>query len=300
MENLAPYRLTLPSARQAAPLLISSPHSGSHYPSAFLAASRLDAHQIRQSEDMFVADLLDGIDLMGASLLAATYPRAYLDLNRAANELEPALFEDALPDTVDRKSQRAAAGLGTVPRLVAENVPIYARKLKYADAAARIEQIYHPFHQTLRAQLDDMHAAHGFAVLLDAHSMPSQATQSAQLRQPGPAIDFVLGDRHGRACASILPDFVGAFLMQRGYRVEHNQPYAGGYITDHYGRPAMACHALQIEMNRAIYMDERGYTKTDGFDRLRTDLHELVGAIIAELPAMASHLRPTNDRTAAE
>ena len=284
------FVFTPPAARQSGgaalaqtPLLLTSPHSGSHYPQSFLDASRLDRHQIRQSEDMFVDALLAQAPSHGIGVLSANYPRAYVDLNRAPYELEQALFEDTLPSHIDRHSARAAAGLGTVPRLVAENTPIYDGKLNFAEAEQRIETVYHPFHRKLEAALRGLQNRFGYAVLLDAHSMPSQATR---LSANGRRIDFVLGDRHGRSCDARLADWLDAELTARGWQVSRNKPYAGGYITERYGRPADGVHAVQLEINRAIYMDETSYSKHAGFRRLQKDLTTLVSAFAAKLPEL--------------
>lgn len=280
-----------------APLLLTSPHSGAHYPKSFIDASRLDAHTIRQSEDMFVDALLAKAPAHGIGVLSANYPRAYVDLNRAPNELEQALFKDTLPAHIDRHSARAAAGLGTVPRLVAENTPIYDGKLSFAEAERRIQNVYHPFHRKLEDTLRALQHGFGYAVLLDTHSMPSQATR---LSSEGRRIDFVLGDRHGRSCDARLSDWLERDLTARGWQVARNKPYAGGFITDRYGRPADGMHAVQIEINRAIYMDESNYTKHAGYARLQNDLTELVAALATALPALLSDTLPGPTRSAAE
>lgn len=293
----SPFVLSQPQASAGVPLLITSPHSGSDYPSDFLAASLLDAHDIRQSEDMYVDALYADAPALGLPLLAARFPRAYLDLNRAPYELEQALFNDKLPDHIDTKSMRAAAGLGTVPRLVAENTPIYKAKLSFAEAEHRIEAIYHPFHAILSQLLTALHAAHGYSLLIDAHSMPSQATRLSGMGE----IDFVLGNRHGRACHRDVTHTVESFLTSRGWHVGLNKPYAGGHITEQYGAPARGHHALQIEINRSIYMDEASHEKNDDFDRLRQDMRELMAHLIAVLPDMADNLMAdTPSQSAAE
>ena len=281
----------------AGSLLLTSPHSGAYYPQSFMDASRLDAHQIRLSEDMFVDALLARVPQHGIGVLSAHYPRAYVDLNRAPYELEQALFEDALPAHIDRHSVRAAAGLGTVPRLVAENIPIYAGKLRFSEAEARIKNVYQPFHAKLETELLNMQKSNGYAVLVDTHSMPSQATR---LSAEGRRIDFVLGDRHGRSCDNRLSDWLEAELSKRGWLVARNKPYAGGYITDRYGRPADGMHAVQIEINRAIYMDEDNYAKHAGFERLQNELTELVVAFAAQLPQWLDTSLPDPTRSAAE
>ncbi len=285
----------------AQPLLITSPHSGSHYPQHFLTASRLDAHAIRQSEDMFVADLFAGVETLGASLLAARLPRAYLDLNRAPFELEQELFEDDLPSQFNSKSLRARAGLGIVPRLVAENTPIYSGKLAFAEAEHRIEKFYTPFHAALVGKLDELHRQFGVAILIDAHSMPSQAARQHDGRPKRPHIDIVLGTRHGSACHGALTGLIESFLKASGLSVARNQPYAGGYITEHYGRPDAGVHAIQIEINRAIYMDERSYQRQAGFDHLSQTMHKLV-AHLAAVPDLAAQLASdrSQEKSAAE
>ncbi len=281
-----PYIFSAPSDLAHPPILITSPHSGCDYPPEFLAASRLNAHDIRQSEDMFVAELFAEAPKAGIPLLAARFPRAYVDLNRAPDELEPMLFAEKLPDHIPKPSLRANAGLGTVPRLVAENTPIYDHKLSYAEALHRIETVYQPFHDAVGNHLRETHRAHGLAVLLDAHSMPSQAIKKAG--QAEGEIDFVLGNRHGRACDERLSDWVGAFLTAQGWQVAYNKPYAGGFITEQYGAPARGLHALQIEINRAIYMDETNHKKHQGFERLRSDLTAMMQALTAALPNLCA------------
>ena len=288
---------TGPQSGMEASLLLTSPHSGAHYPKSFIDASRLDAHAIRQSEDMFVDALLAKAPAHGIGVLSANYPRAYVDLNRAPYELEQALFKDALPAHIDRYSARAAAGLGTVPRLVAEKTPIYDGKLSFAEAERRIQNVYHPFHRKLEDTLHTLLHSFGYAVLLDTHSMPSQATR---LSSEGRRIDFVLGDRHGRSCDARLSDWLERDLTARGWQVARNKPYAGGFITDRYGRPADGMHAVQIEINRAIYMDEKNYTKHAGFTRLQNDLTGLVAALATALPTLLSDTLPGHTCSAAE
>jgi N-formylglutamate amidohydrolase len=218
-------------------------------------------------------------------------------LNRAPYELEQALFKDALPAHIDRHSARAAAGLGTVPRLVAEKTPIYDGKLSFAEAERRIQNVYHPFHRKLEDTLHTLLHSFGYAVLLDTHSMPSQATR---LSSKGRRIDFVLGDRYGRSCDARLSDWLERDLTARGWQVARNKPYAGGFITDRYGRPADGMHAVQIEINRAIYMDEKNYTKHAGFTRLQNDLTGLVAALATALPTLLSDTLPGHTCSAAE
>ena len=305
MNMLSPFRLSAPVQGTDIPVLVTSPHSGATYSEAFLAASRLDAHAIRQSEDMFVDDLFVASPEFGAHLLSATFPRAFIDLNRAPYELEQMLFEDRLPDHVDKKSTRASAGLGTVPRLVAENEPIYHGKLRFAEAEQRIERIYQPFHAEMKRLTRHMVDKHGFAILLDAHSMPDIASHRAGRLSDGTSVDFVLGDRFGRACHPALTDWVKTQLEKHGYHVAMNKPYAGGYITEHYGQPAQGQHALQIEINRTIYMDEKNYDRHHGYHIVQSHMRDLIAALSQDMPMLAAQLNPqhrqqTPDQSAAE
>ncbi|GGE38599.1 N-formylglutamate amidohydrolase [Agaricicola taiwanensis] len=271
----APFDLFTPAARRA-PVLFNSPHSGSIYPKSFLATSRLDPLTLRRSEDTFVDGLFVGAVEKGASFMRAHFPRAYLDVNREPYELDPRMFDGRLPPYANTRSLRVAGGLGTIARLVGENQEIYRSRLPVAAALERIENLYKPYHQALTNALIDIHQAHGAAVLIDCHSMPS----NSQRRPEKFRADIVLGDRYGTSCAPELTAFVAAALTRLGYAVMHNRPYAGGYITEHYGNPAMRFHALQIEINRGLYMDEATLTRNDGFDRLAADLGQMIDELI--------------------
>jgi N-formylglutamate amidohydrolase len=304
MNTLSPFRLESPAAGTYIPVLVTSPHSGATYSEAFLATSRLDAHAIRQSEDMFVDDLFAASPEHGAHLLSATFPRAFIDLNRAPYELEQVLFKDRLPDHVDKRSARASSGLGTIPRLVAENTPIYDGKLTFAEAEKRIEEIHQPFHEKLTGLTKQMIAQHGFAILLDAHSMPDIASQRSLATTHGGGVDFVLGDRFGRASDKALTQWIKNFLEHCGYRVSMNKPYAGGYITEHYGQPLNGLHALQIEINRTIYMDEQNYQPHHGYRLVQNNMRAMMAALRDDIESLAPHLRrkntPDAEKSAAE
>ena len=262
-------------SRHAVPLVIASPHSGADYPDDLLASSRLDPLTLRRSEDSFVDEIFAAAPELGAPLLAARFPRAYLDVNREAWELDPTMFSDVLPSFVNTRSPRVRMGLGTIARVVASGEEIYARKLRFAEARERVDRLYHPYHHALRQLVDQTEAGFGGYLLLDCHSMPSAA--SAVGGQD--AADIVLGDCHGAACAPRIVEAARAFLAQRNFAVVLNAPYAGGFTTGHYGNPRQARHALQIEINRALYMDERSYRRKPGFDRL-----------VAEMTALMRHL----------
>src|SRR5712671_2653849 len=274
---------------RALPLVLASPHSGADYPSDLLAASRLDPLTLRRSEDSFVDALFGAAPELGAPLLAARFPRAYLDVNREAWELDPAMFADLLPGFVNIRSPRVRMGLGTIARVVASGEEIYARKLRFAEARQRVDALYHPYHHALRRLVDETEANFGGYLLLDCHSMPSAA--SAVGGQDG--ADIVLGDCYGASCAPRIVEAARSFLARRNLAVVLNAPYAGGFTTGHYGNPRRGRHALQIEINRALYMDERRYRKKPGFDRLKAEMTGLMahlGQVMLE--SLAAPLRP--------
>ena len=258
------------------PLVLSSPHSGRSYTGEFLALSRLALPELRRSEDCFIEELFAGAPPAGAILIAADFPRAWCDVNREAWELDPAMFEDALPAWANTTSPRVAAGLGTLARVVASGEPIYRGKLAFAAARARVETCWQPYHDALARLTRALLAAHGACLLLDCHSMPAHACRD---RRPVP--DIVLGDAHGAACHVRVLRAVDGFLSRRGYVVRRNDPYAGGFITRHYGTPARGIHALQIEVARGLYMNETNLQKTAGFARVQADMTALC-AMLAE------------------
>lgn len=266
-------------AQAAAPLVFSSPHSGNIYPAAFVAASRLDPLMLRRSEDAFVDELFGAAPALGAPLLKARFPRAFVDANREPYELDPGMFADDLPDYVNRNSPRVAAGLGTIARVVASGAEIYGKKLAFAEAETRIDRLYRPYHAALSALIDESVARCGRAWLIDCHSMP--AVGGPMDRDPGKRrVDFVLGDGHGTSCAPWLVKWAEAFLRGLGYTVTRNDPFAGGFITRHYGQPALGRHALQIEINRRLYMDEDRIEHGPGFAALAAHLSEFVAAAV--------------------
>ncbi|HLZ75287.1 N-formylglutamate amidohydrolase [Phenylobacterium sp.] len=258
------------------PLVFASPHSGRDYPDDMMAAAALDAQTIRRSEDAFVDDLICEAPKLGASVIAARYARAYIDLNREAFELDAGMFEDELPEFARSRTARVAAGLGAIARVVSEGQEIYARKLTFSEARGRIDGAHRPYHAALERLLAETQRAHGVAILIDWHSMPAAAARAGGRDRP---CDFVLGDRFGAACAGVLTQRVERELEAMGYRVARNNPYAGGYTTEHYGRPARRTHALQIEINRGLYLDEATLTPTAGFEALKANLERLTRAL---------------------
>jgi N-formylglutamate amidohydrolase len=213
--------------------------------------------------------------------MSAVYPRAYLDVNREPYELDPKMFAGRLPSYANVRSLRVAGGLGTIPRVVSDAANIYRRPLAVEEGMARIERIYRPYHDTLRRLLAQTHVAFGMAILVDCHSMPSNIRGGPTRLRP----DFVLGDRFGASCMPDLTDCAAATLQRLGYTVCRNKPYAGGFITEHYGRPSRGLHALQIEVNRGLYMDEYRLEPHRGFERLSSDLTVLAEALISLMDA---------------
>jgi N-formylglutamate amidohydrolase len=259
-------------------LVFASPHSGDIYPADMMAASKLTPEAIRGSEDAYVDRIISGAPALGASVIRARLARAYIDLNRDPWELDQAMFEDELPEFAQSRSARVAAGLGTIARVAGEGRPIYSRKLTFAEAKARIDLAHRPYHDALDRLLATARATHGVAILVDWHSMPAAAARGQRGRGGGPC-DIVLGDRFGAACSPKLTGLVERELESMGYRVARNAPYAGGYTTEHYGRPARRTHALQIEINRALYMNEITREPTEGLERLTADAERLTRAL---------------------
>ena len=274
--DVEPFEILQP-AEQRVPFVFNSPHSGRYYPLSFLDASRLDSNAIRRSEDAFVDELFEPVMRLGAPLLRARFPRAFLDVNREPYELDPKMYEDRLPSYANIRSLRVAGGLGTIARVVGEHQEIYRSRIPVSEALERIETLYKPYHQTLRRLLAQTHVAFGYAVLIDCHSMPSAVRGADAGQRP----DFILGDRYGTSCTVGLIDAATEILTGLGYRVSRNKPYAGGFITEHYGRPLKGLHALQIEINRGLYMDESLTLRGPGFESLLRDLTRFADALVA-------------------
>lgn len=274
-----PVRITPADAEaRPTPVIFASPHSGGHYPADMAPAAGLAPAAIRRSEDAHVDALLEAAPALGVELVCATYGRAYVDVNRAPEELDPAMFHDAPKAPQRLRSARVAAGLGSIPRVAGEGLALYDRKLGWAEAQRRIAGVHRPYHSALGERIAAKVQAHELAVLVDWHSMPSAAVRGA----PGDRLDFVLGDRFGASCDRQLSDLIARALKGMGYRVAHNAPYAGGYTTEHYGDPAGGVHVLQIEMNRALYLDEVTMAPHGGFALLRAALEQLTGALATE------------------
>jgi N-formylglutamate amidohydrolase len=291
--TMAPFAINAPKS-WLQPAVFNSPHSGRYYPKGFLAASRLDAQALRKSEDCYIDELFGFAPLIGAPLLKANFPRAYLDVNREPYELDPRMFAEDLPGYANISSVRVAGGLGTIPRIVSEGDEIYRGPITLAEALRRIEAIYRPYHRMLSDLIGRASEAFDDVLLVDCHSMPSSACSHASLHS-GKGVDVVLGDRHGAACAEEITAALEELLSAQGLRVVRNKPYAGGFITQNYGSPGHGRHALQIEINRAIYMDERNLERTSRHSHVRSVLHRVFEEL---LPAIADLVRPV--RQAAE
>jgi N-formylglutamate amidohydrolase len=282
LAELTPPYTRLEPAEQLAPVVFCSPHSGRIYPRAFLEASRLDPLTLRKSEDCYVDELFSPVVALGAPLLAARFPRAYLDVNREPYELDPELFLGRLPAFANTQSARVVGGLGTIARVVADTEEIYRERLPIGAAFERIERLYGPFHRALAELLETTRTRFGTALLIDCHSMPS-----ASMGQPtGGRPHFVLGDRFGASCDARLTRFIREVLQRGGFEVQVNRPYAGGFITEHYGNPGHGVHALQIEINRALYLDEATLSKNRHFTALAATLTDMAARVFEVLPLL--------------
>ena len=281
----AAYTLLTPG-EQRSPVVFASPHSGHDYPASFIAAARLDPLALRRSEDSFVDELFACAPVYGAPLLAARFPRAYCDPNREPWELDPAMFEDTLPPWVNTTSPRVGAGLGTIARVVSSGEMIYRRKLPFAEAEQRIQRCWKPYHEALSGLIARTRERFDACLLVDCHSMPGGAARNAQGSTRD--VDIVLGDAHGTACAGRITRRVEAVLIEQGFTVRRNEPYAGGYVTRHYGRPRENVHALQIEVARRLYMDETRIGRLPDFEALAGRLRMLVETLCAEAAELLS------------
>lgn len=281
-----PFELLTPD-RFTGPVLFGSPHSGRKYPREFLDQSRLDALTLRKSEDFHVDILFEGVQEYGAGLLRALFPRAYLDVNREPYELDPKMFAQALPPFANTASVRVAGGLGTIARIVADTQEIYRQRLNVSDAIRRIEQLYLPYHRAMDQTLKALFRAFDAAILVDCHSMPSMALQDENYLRP----DFIVGDRYGTSCHAGLSDLAQGLLEDMGYNVQRNKPYAGGFITERYGSPGSGYHALQIEINRGLYMDEGKMVRSSGFDRIQADIGVFCAKFVEQAAAIVQPRR---------
>jgi N-formylglutamate deformylase len=265
-----PVRVVRPQ-RQRVPFVFASPHSGRLYPPAFVEKSRLNATALRRSEDAFVEELFDAARDLGAPMLVARFPRAYLDANRAPMELDPAMFDGMLPLAVDRGSPRVHAGLGIIPRVVREGAEIYRARLPAREAEFRIQNFYRPYHLQLGRLVEATRAVFGFAIVIDCHSMPSAAASP----------DIVIGDRLGLSAFSEVTSAAERAFAGVGFSLARNAPYAGGHTIHLYGRPGENVHALQIEINRGLYLDEDRVERGTGFEQVRRAIGEALRVFLS-------------------
>jgi N-formylglutamate deformylase len=281
-----PFKIHRPDA-PLVPFVFASPHSGRLYPAGFVAQSSLDPLSLRRSEDAYVDALFSGAIALGAPMIAARFPRAYLDVNRAASELDPAMFDGALGVRVEGPNVRVNAGLGVIPRVVRDGAEIYTSKLSPAEARERIVRLHEPYHAALSRLIDETVQRFGAAILIDCHSMPSAASVP----------DIVLGDRFGAAASPLIMQRAEQSFERCGFSVARNTPYAGGYTTHLYGRRDNGVHALQIEINRSLYLNEHSIEPGANFEQLKSRLSEALQGLIA---IDLDELRPGTARMAAE
>jgi N-formylglutamate amidohydrolase len=264
-EIIAPHEWSLP-------VVLNSPHSGSVIPEDLLAQTSLSGDALRRSEDCHVDELFEGCVSRGAPLLRSMVSRAYIDLNREPYELDPRMFTGPLPSHMNASSPRVLSGLGTLPRLVGDGDLIYRRKLELSDALTRINAYYFPYHRALTGLLDHVHAETGCVILIDCHSMPPSAVPG---RQGQATVDVVLGDRFGASCDAEIMQVWRSGLMAAGLSVRLNHPYPGGFITETHGNPRSGRHALQIELNRGLYLNLGSAVKNNEFNELKKTLEQV-------------------------
>ena len=274
------YSLKMPEEVRA-PFMFAVPHSGRLYPMDLRSRCRLPELLLRSSEDALVDELYDFVPDLGAPLLVANVARAYVDLNRAADELDFHLFDwtDNEPQQTFRRTHRVRAGLGVIPRFVSNSQSIYETLLHPDEIKQRLDWVYYPYHTALQSTLAKLKEQFGYAVLIDCHSMPSPEPVLS-FRRPGP--DVVLGDSWGSSADRGLTSRIESLFRQAGYSARRNLPYAGGYATTHYGKPHKSIHALQIELNRAIYMQEKTLEPRPGFKKLKDNLQRIVSALLED------------------
>lgn len=273
------YELVRPDQWQGG-VIFASPHSGRCYPEWFLAETQLDSQQLRSSEDAFVDRLIAPAVDHGAVVLTSNVPRCMVDLNRDPGEIDPLVVADARPGVM---TPRIMAGLGVIPRVVSQGRAIHHRPIPQAEADSRIERLWHPYHQTLAALIDEAAARFGGAVLIDMHSMPRDAL--AHLPRPRP--DFVLGDRNGVSASPRISTAIMDIVTKAGYRIRRNSPFSGAYIAAAYGRPVNNVHVVQLELDRSLYMDERKIEPRPDFDRFAQRFAQIIAQLAKLRPDQA-------------
>jgi len=256
------------------PLVMSSPHSGRAYEGELRQSTLLSVSQLRRSEDAYVDQLIEGAHEKGITTVCALFPRVFVDVNRSPGELDPNMYSDRLPDTADSGSRRTASGLGVIPRIAADGRPLYRRRFKVAEAEARLQRYYQPYHAAVQAQLEKVRDRFGQAFLVDVHSMPDQSARG---------VDMVIGDRFGASCHPAFADLIERRLRAQGFVTVRNTPYAGGFTTEHYGRPETGVHAIQIEISRRLYLDEHRVALAENFASLKAEMDSFI-SYLSEYP----------------
>jgi len=288
------------ATKPSQPFVFAVPHSGQFYPSDFVQRSNLTIEELCLSEDAFVDLLFEDAPSTGADMLVATHARSYLDLNRAENELDATMFTPNLPHSAVKNSHRVQAGLGAIPSIIAEGMPIYTVALPAREAEKRIKTIHQPYHTKLATLLRQKIAKHQTVFLLDCHSMPSSNKKHSARRSKKTDVDIILGDCWGSACSPDFTSLAEELLFDAGFTVRRNVPYSGGYSTSHYGSPANNVHALQIEINRALYMDETNHTPLPEFNTVRDALSKFYGNLISRTADRAATIAKMQQLNAAE
>lgn len=274
LDALTPACLYDGAETPSTPIVFSSPHSGSIYPDALCEMSLLSLENLRRNEDVKIDDLYATVTEHGAAFIKARFPRCYVDVNRAPDEWPP--YSSALgPETYMPSTARARAGLGVIPTVIADELPIYDRPLRKSTIKARLNALYYPYHGALQTALDKATARFGHALLIDCHSMPGFTISGT--RRP----DIVLGDRYGTSCQPTTLRFIEDIFKAHGYSVSRNAPYAGGYITSHYGKHETHVEAIQIEINRDLYLNPQSYTLKRSYDGLKQNLETITQQIIS-------------------
>lgn len=261
-------------------VVVACPHSGRFYPEELLSASVLDQFALRRSEDAFVDTLFEDAPKHGATLLVNNFARAFVDVNRSPSEMDPKLIGEIVAASSGIESDRVKAGLGVIPRTVGDNISIYRKGLTLCEAQSRLAEIHFPWHGALESSLLENASRNGASILIDCHSMPSTASGE-------PSCDIVLGDRFGASCAPVITNEALAFLKSHGLNVNRNNPYAGGYSTIRHGQPHLHHHALQIEVNRGLYMVEGALKLKPAAQRIR----QIMSGLVSHLIGVSKRLR---------
>lgn len=249
------------------PLVMTSPHSGRAYEGELRQSTLVSVNQLRRSEDAYVDQLIEGAHEKGITTVCALFPRVFVDVNRGAGELDPNMYSDRLPDSAEASSRRTACGLGVIPRIAADGRPLYRRRFKVAEAEARLHRYYQPYHAALQAQLDQVKTRFGHAFLVDVHSMPDHSARG---------VDMVIGDRFGASCDPGFADLIERRFRQQGFVTVRNTPFAGGFTTEHYGRPESGVQAIQIEISRRLYLDEHRVALAENFAALKSEISSFI------------------------